>query len=120
MRTIDDVLETDGWVDCAAVRFANAGTNNEYLGCSGHVQPGTVRIYGKNDGRLDACPACSTPRNLRQGAGKDPDYDPAVDRGKSTASGYHPIVGGDDRATSTRLSSRDATVRPLTLATDVD
>lgn len=82
--------------DQPPVRFANAGTNNECLGCGGHVQPGTIRVYGDNAGRLYACPSCSTPRDLRQGAGKNPEYDPETHRGSSTMSGYHPLFGGPD------------------------
>lgn len=66
-------------------------TTHECRGCGSHVTPQMVRGYGTNDGRLFACTNCSTPRDLRQGAGKDPHYDPERDRGQSTASGYHPI-----------------------------
>lgn len=60
------------------------GTHSHCLGCGEHVQPGTIRIYGTNDGRLFACIQCSTPRDLRQGAGMNPDYDPAEDRGETS------------------------------------
>ncbi|WP_425603079.1 DUF7563 family protein [Halosolutus gelatinilyticus] len=66
------------------------------LSCGAHVHERTIAGYGDNDGNLFACPDCSTPRDLRQGAGRDPDYDLEEDRGQSTASGYHPIFGDSD------------------------
>lgn len=71
-------------------------THHHCLGCGEHVHPDTPRVYGDNDDDLFACVSCSTPRDLRQGAGKDPDYDPLVDRGDTSEN--HPIfdgVGGD-------------------------
>ena len=95
----DDDIRTDGGVENRApVQFVDATPNNECLGCGAHVTPQTVRGYGDNDGNLYACNQCSTPRDLRQGAGKDPDYNPERDRGRASVSGYHPIfpgAGGD-------------------------
>lgn len=92
----DSDLVTDGGVDRARWTPYGVSSSNQCLGCGAHVTPSLVRGYGTNDGRLFACLECSTPRDLRQGAGRDPDYDPETDRGRSTASGYHPIFGGGE------------------------
>ena len=47
-----------------------------------------VRVYGSNDNTLWHCHDCDEPeicgRDMKQGAGTDPDYDPAADRGETT------------------------------------
>lgn len=59
-----------------------------------------VRVYGSNDNILWHCHDCDEPaicgRDMKQGAGTTPDYDPATDRGKT--SGKMPLFdGGSDR-----------------------
>ncbi|SDL10173.1 DUF7563 family protein [Natronorubrum texcoconense] len=74
-------------------------TTNACQNCGSHVTPQYVRGYGTNDGRLCHCPNCDgiAVRDMRHGAGRKPDYDPAVDRIQT--SDQHPIFPqrGDDR-----------------------
>lgn len=66
--------------------------------CGTHVDKGTIRVFGV-DGVLYHCMSCESPpicaRDMRQGAGKDPDYDPLEDRGQTSEN--HDIFGGPDR-----------------------
>lgn len=57
--------------------------------CESHVLEQTARVFGDNQDRLFHCPHCLSVRDLKFGAGTDPDYDPAEDRGQT--SDKHPI-----------------------------
>lgn len=58
-----------------------------------------VRVYGDNRDTLCHCHDCSEPeicgRDMKQGAGSNPNYDPTIDRGKTTE--HYPLFssGGD-------------------------
>ncbi len=58
--------------------------------CGTHVHPDMIRVYGDENGDLYACIECSTPRDLRQGAGVDPTYERGPSRGD-----HHPVFGGE-------------------------
>lgn len=83
---------TDPLVDTLSVDSHRTCRN-----CGTHVDKGTIRVFGV-DGVLYHCTNCESPeiywRDMRQGAGKDPDYDPLTDRGRS--SDNHPIFPGGD------------------------
>jgi len=63
--------------------------------CGTHVTNRTIGVFGV-DGVLYHCTSCPDicARDMRQGAGKDPDYDPLVDRGDTSEN--HPIFNGGD------------------------
>lgn len=66
--------------------------------CGEHVLEQTARVFGDNRDRLWHCNSCVSLRDLAQGAGTDPDYDPSIDRGQSSEN--HPIfpgAGGEDQ-----------------------
>ena len=62
--------------------------------CGTHVTKRTIRGFSDNDDILWHCPSCPDIcfRDMRQGAGKDPDYDPLTDRGDTSEN--HPIFNG--------------------------
>lgn len=66
--------------------------------CGTQVTRQFARVFG--DAETDTlwhCPDCEDIcyRDLKQGAGARPDYDPAVDRGQTTE--HYPVFGGDRR-----------------------
>ncbi|WP_226043327.1 hypothetical protein [Natrinema sp. DC36] len=79
---------TDPLVDTLSV-----DTHRTCRNCGTHVTKQTIRVFGV-EGVLYHCPSCPSicARDLRQGAGKDPDYDPVEDRGDTSE--HHPIFNG--------------------------
>lgn len=77
-------------------RWRPGGTPaNRCRNCGKHVTDALVRGYSDNDDVLWHCPDCPDlcARDMRNGAGKNPDYDPARDRVQSTRSGHYPMDG---------------------------
>ncbi len=52
--------------------------------CGEPVLDGTARVFGDNQNRLWHCRECLSQRDLHNGAGFRPDYDPERDRGDSS------------------------------------
>lgn len=68
-------------------------TTNRCQNCDSHVHPRTILVYGTNGGVLHHCHNCEGIfyRDLRHGAGCDPEYDPETDRERNLTSDNHPI-----------------------------
>lgn len=67
--------------------------------CGSHIQTQTARVFGDENDDLWHCHNCEniTQRDMKAGAGRDPDYDPRTDRLATGSSGRNPIFhdGGD-------------------------